>query len=238
VTLWRPTGQAELDLVAASRWRRWPPRLPEQPAFCPVLSRWYATKIAREWNVPREGVGYVTRFDVRRDYLEQFPVQQAGGRDVLEYWIPAGQLGDFNASIDGAITEQARYAAPVTDADFTTAENRLGARFPAPWRAYLQGRSWLTRGWLPSGCYLSLLTPQESASAAGAWEPSAAAFPGLLLLGSDGAREWLTVDARDPDAPVTLLDITAESWADAIEQLPAGEFTAQVEAGTFDFTFG
>jgi hypothetical protein len=29
ITLWRPTGQAELDLVAASGWRAWPPRLPD-----------------------------------------------------------------------------------------------------------------------------------------------------------------------------------------------------------------
>ncbi len=34
VTLWRPTGQNELDLVKESGWRRaWPPRLPEQPIF-------------------------------------------------------------------------------------------------------------------------------------------------------------------------------------------------------------
>ncbi len=52
VTLWRPTGQQELDLVAASQWREWPPRLPGQPIFYPVLNRWYATKITREWNVP------------------------------------------------------------------------------------------------------------------------------------------------------------------------------------------
>lgn len=31
MTLWRPTGPAELDLVRASGWKAWPPRLPEQP---------------------------------------------------------------------------------------------------------------------------------------------------------------------------------------------------------------
>ncbi|ADU07639.1 hypothetical protein ML5_2113 [Micromonospora sp. L5] len=30
-TLWRPTGPRELDLVRASGWRAWPPRLPDQP---------------------------------------------------------------------------------------------------------------------------------------------------------------------------------------------------------------
>lgn len=45
-------------------WRVWPPRLPDQPIFFPVLNRWYATKIAREWNVTAEGVGYVTRWSI------------------------------------------------------------------------------------------------------------------------------------------------------------------------------
>ncbi len=30
-TLWRPTGPRKLDLVRASGWRAWPPRLPDQP---------------------------------------------------------------------------------------------------------------------------------------------------------------------------------------------------------------
>ena len=102
MTLWRPTGQAELDLVAASGWRAWPPRLPGQPILDPVLNRWYATKITREWNIAHEGVGYVTRFDVRRRYLGRYTVQQAGGRDVLEDWIPAEDLAEFNANIIGA----------------------------------------------------------------------------------------------------------------------------------------
>jgi hypothetical protein len=107
VTLWRPTGRAELDLVAASQWRAWPPRLPDQPIFYPVLNRWYATKIARDWNVPAGGGGFVTRFDVRREFLDRYDVRQVGGRDVLEYWIPAEDLEDFNANIVGAIVEEA-----------------------------------------------------------------------------------------------------------------------------------
>src|SRR4051812_47376274 len=103
VTLWRPTGQKELDLVAESRWYTWPPRLPDQPIFYPVLNRWYATKITREWNVPHGGVGYVTRFDVRKSFLDRYSVRQAGGRDVLEYWIPAEDLDELNANIIGAI---------------------------------------------------------------------------------------------------------------------------------------
>ena len=103
VTLWRPTGPNELALVEASGWKAWPPRLPEQPIFYPVTTEEYAIKIARDWNVPASGSGYVTRFEVRKDYLDKFDVQLAGGRDHAEYWIPAEELDDFNAAIVGLI---------------------------------------------------------------------------------------------------------------------------------------
>lgn len=52
--------------MEASGWREWPPRLPGQPIFYPVLSEEYTAKIARGWNVPRCGAGYVTGFQVLR----------------------------------------------------------------------------------------------------------------------------------------------------------------------------
>ncbi|MEU4807718.1 ADP-ribosylation/crystallin J1 [Nocardia fluminea] len=109
--LWRPTGLSELALVAESGWRTWPPRLPDQPIFYPVLNEAYAVLIARDWNVPASGAGYVTRFEVRTDYLDNYDVQQAGGRDILEYWIPAEDLEEFNRNIIGAIEVVRRFPA-------------------------------------------------------------------------------------------------------------------------------
>ena len=109
VTLWRPTGPEELALVQASGWREWPPRLPEQPIFYPVLNEDYATKIARDWNGPHSGSGYVTRFRVRRAFLDRYEVHQAGGKTILEYWIPAEDLPSLNASIVGLIEVTAEY---------------------------------------------------------------------------------------------------------------------------------
>jgi hypothetical protein len=109
VTLWRPTGPQELALVEASGWRRWPPRLPEQPISYPVLNEEYATMIARDWNVKHSGVGYVTRFRVRSDFLDRYEVHQVGGRSILEYWIPAEDLEEFNAQLDGTIEVVAEY---------------------------------------------------------------------------------------------------------------------------------
>jgi hypothetical protein len=103
VVLWRPTGPAELRLVEESGWRRWPPRLPEQPIFYPVLSEEYAIRIARDWNVPASGVGYVTRFAVDAAFAARYPVQQAGGRTIRELWVPAEELDEFNDHLVGPI---------------------------------------------------------------------------------------------------------------------------------------
>jgi hypothetical protein len=103
LTLWRPVGPAELALIRESGMTAFPPRLPNQPIFYPVLSEDYAVKIARDWNVPASGAGYVTRFQVKQSFLARYQVQEAGGRAHLEYWIPAAALDDFNAAIVGPI---------------------------------------------------------------------------------------------------------------------------------------
>jgi hypothetical protein len=102
-TLWRPVGPEELALIEGSGMRAFPPRLPDQPIFYPVLTEEYAIKIARDWNVPASGSGFVTRFGVRRDFLEQYEVQEAGGRAHREYWIPAEDVDAFNEAIVGLI---------------------------------------------------------------------------------------------------------------------------------------
>jgi hypothetical protein len=53
--------------------------------------------------VPASGSGFVTRFDVKRDFIAKYEVQEAGGRSHLEYWIPAEELDAFNAAIVGLI---------------------------------------------------------------------------------------------------------------------------------------
>jgi hypothetical protein len=109
VRLWRPTGPEELALVEAAGWRAWPPRLPDQPIFYPVLSREYAETIARDWNVKRSGIGYVTTFEVKQSFLDHYQIQQVGGRGILEYWIPADDLADMNRNIVGLIEVVAEY---------------------------------------------------------------------------------------------------------------------------------
>src|SRR5690349_17067774 len=102
VELFRPVGHAELKLIQLSNSRAFPPRLPHQPIFYPVLNREYARQIARGWNTVDEAsgyVGYVTRFRVRKSFLDRFEPQKVGSAIAWEYWIPAEQLPEFNRNI-------------------------------------------------------------------------------------------------------------------------------------------
>lgn len=103
ITMYRPTGPKELALVRESGFKRWPPRLPDQPIFYPVTNEDYAVQITRDWNVKASGQGFVTRFQVRADYMAKFKVEQVGGASHTEWWIPAEQLEEFNDHIVGLI---------------------------------------------------------------------------------------------------------------------------------------
>jgi len=74
-----------------------------------VLSEAYAVKIARDWNVPASGSGFVTRFEVQRSFLDKYSVREAGGSAHLEYWIPAEDMVAFNQAIVGEIEVVAEF---------------------------------------------------------------------------------------------------------------------------------
>ncbi|MBE7368683.1 hypothetical protein [Ramlibacter pallidus] len=103
VTLYRPTGPAELELVRASGFKRWPPRLPDQPIFYPVTNEAYAAQIARDWNVKASGSGFVTRFQVRAAFMSRYKVEKVGGAAHTEWWVPAEDLEQLNDNIVGLI---------------------------------------------------------------------------------------------------------------------------------------
>ena len=109
--LFRPVGAKELELIRETGFKAFPPRLPEQPIFYPVLNEEYAVQIARDWNAKQEGVGYVTRFRVRNEYLSRYEVQTVGSSIHREYWIPAAELKEFNQNIVGPIEVVAEFLA-------------------------------------------------------------------------------------------------------------------------------
>lgn len=103
VVLYRPVGEKELALIRESGFTAFPPRLPIQPIFYPVLFEEYAVQIARDWNARDGKQGYVTRFSVRSDFLSHYEIHTVGSSLHQEYWIPAEELDEFNRNIVGLI---------------------------------------------------------------------------------------------------------------------------------------
>ena len=88
ITLYRPVGQKEYELIRASGFSAFPPRLDTQPIFYPVLNEAYAIQIARDWNMKDLASGYsgyVTRFEVQAAFLSQYEVQTVGNQSHQEY---------------------------------------------------------------------------------------------------------------------------------------------------------
>lgn len=107
ITLYRPVGLKEMELIAETDYAEFPPRLEWQPIFYPVTNQLYAEQIAKEWNISDEFSGYcgiVTAFDVDEEYLQQFEVQNVGDKNHNELWIPSERLNEFNKKINGKIT--------------------------------------------------------------------------------------------------------------------------------------
>src|SRR5512146_1836414 len=105
-TLFRPVGLRELALVWESGMREFPPRLPHQPIFYPVVNLEYALQIARDWNTKDEAsgfAGFVTRFEVQDSFISDFEPHVVGSAKHVEYWIPADKLPLFNKAIEGLI---------------------------------------------------------------------------------------------------------------------------------------
>ena len=97
--LYRPVNKVELDLIQESKWKKFPPRLPEQPIFYPVTNQEYASQITREWNLPSYKNGFVTEFELSNRYLSKFKIEKVGLDHHTELWVPAEELEEFNSEI-------------------------------------------------------------------------------------------------------------------------------------------
>lgn len=106
ITLYRPVGEIELNLIKESDFKAFPPRLSWQPIFYPVLDLEYACTIAKDWNTKDEANGYVgivTQFEIPFEYFKKFETQNVGASNHTELWVPAEELETFNSKIIGGI---------------------------------------------------------------------------------------------------------------------------------------
>jgi hypothetical protein len=111
ITLFRPVGPEELELLRQGDFKRWPPRLPEQPIFYPVTNERYASEIAERWNIKDSKYGAVTCFQVRASFMSRYPIHQVGASHHTEWWVPAEELEALNDHLVGVIEVIREYVA-------------------------------------------------------------------------------------------------------------------------------
>lgn len=114
--LYRPVGLNELEAIAASGYRTFPPRPLHQPIFYPVLSREHADQIARNWNQydpTCNYAGFVVAFEIDDEYASRFEIHVAGNdKSNRELWVPADQLEEFNSHIIDRISVETVHYGP------------------------------------------------------------------------------------------------------------------------------
>ena len=112
VTLYRPTGEKEMALVRGQWLEALSAGFARPADLYPVLNESYATEIAQKWNARDGGTGYVMRFQVNAEFLTRYKVQTVGASMHQGYWIPVGDLEEFNRHIVGEIEVVAVFREP------------------------------------------------------------------------------------------------------------------------------
>ncbi|WP_437876790.1 hypothetical protein [Sorangium sp. So ce513] len=200
--LYRPVGLEELVLIHKTGLRTFPPRLPEQPIFYPVLNQDYATQIAHNWNTKSGSLaGYVTEFDLDDAYAKSLPVRQVGANQHRELWIPAEKLEEFNGYIHDQVRIVAAYFAP-------TFSGLIPGAFA------LRGKNARTQLEALGGIYKYSLMDFHGEIAANN-EAVFAHYPYWeKILGSEGAVQG--IDTK------TLLPAIQQVWSSAFPEVPLG----------------
>jgi hypothetical protein len=111
--LWRPVGLHEMVLVFEAGMRGFPPRLPEQSIFYPVLVEEYADQIASTWDTREEPfAGYVLEMEISDTYGAGFTTRTVGNNIHRELWVPSEELTEFNNQLTRPISARRAFFGP------------------------------------------------------------------------------------------------------------------------------
>jgi uncharacterized protein len=89
--LYLPAGQRELDLIAATGYRAFPRRLPDQPIFYPVLTETYATQIAWMLEIGAVFIRTETELILKSRRVVPRRLQEAGFSFLFPAWAEAAR---------------------------------------------------------------------------------------------------------------------------------------------------
>lgn len=99
----------QLAALIRADWRRIEPGWRGEQFTYLKLRQRYAEMIARQWEVPLHGAGYVVRICLPEDVIRQYALETVAYEEHLEYRVPVAELEQLSAQLVGAVQPVAAF---------------------------------------------------------------------------------------------------------------------------------
>ncbi len=107
--VYQAIGPHQLAALIHTDWRRIEPGWGGQRFTYLKQQQRYAEMIARQWEVPLHGAGYVVRIVLPEDALRQYDLETVAYEEHLEYRVPSVELADLSRELVGAVQPVAAF---------------------------------------------------------------------------------------------------------------------------------
>ncbi|MBT4521524.1 MAG: hypothetical protein HOC23_16110 [Halieaceae bacterium] len=104
IALYQALSPAQLAALIRADWRRIEPDQGGELFLFLKLNQRYAEMIARQWEVPLYGAGYVVRLILPESVMTYFDLETVAYEEHLEYRVPACELDHINSHLVGEVS--------------------------------------------------------------------------------------------------------------------------------------
>jgi len=107
--VYQAIGPKQLAALIRADWRRIEPGWGGEHFTYLKQQQRYAEMIARQWEVPLHGAGYVVRIVLPEDALRQYDLETVAYEEHLEYRVPSCELVELSNELVGAVQPVAAF---------------------------------------------------------------------------------------------------------------------------------
>lgn len=119
IALYQALSPRQLAALIRADWRCIEPGGGGEHFIYLKLCQRYAEMIARQWEVPLHGAGYVVRLVLPAEVIRQYDLETVAYEEHLEFRLPVGELSQVNRYLVGdvqpvsAFLDRQSYSIPV-----------------------------------------------------------------------------------------------------------------------------
>ena len=103
IALYQALSPQQLAALIRDDWRRIEPGWGGEHFIYLKVCQRYAEMIARQWQVPLHGAGYVVRLELPVEVIRQYDMETVAYEDHLEYRLPVSEVATVNRHLVGEV---------------------------------------------------------------------------------------------------------------------------------------